>query len=94
MDHGENKHCIETPWADCYHYKQGEEHVRSCGVKDAPNRVELMPHSKRYPTLSFELPRQKYELEKVITMMHEAYQRGSSDRGKSIGKMLKDLCAL
>jgi hypothetical protein len=90
MDHHENQHCVSTMWYDTYHY-----YKNSCvGVKDDYDRVELYPRGKRYPSLAFEMPRQKHELQKVQDMMKEAYERGNSDNRKSIANLLKELIAI
>lgn len=94
MDHGDNKHCLEEPWCDIYHYKEIGGNHHACGVQDSPTRVEIFPHSRKYPSLAFEIPRQRYELSKVQDMMEHAYKQGQNDQKRVIGKMMRDLIAL
>ena len=90
MDHGENKHCDELPYADKYYYKDN----RACGSQDDPQRVEVYPPHRKYPELAFELPRQRYELEKVLRMLEAAYERGRRDQKAAISKLLKEVIGL
>lgn len=90
MDYGENRHCIEEPWADKYYF----EASRACGVKDNPDRVELMPHCKRYPSLAFSIPRQMHDLDKVEALMKLAYEKGKMDNRNAVALMLKELIAI
>ena len=90
MDHFENQHCTETPWSDLYHYKSNAEgRIVACGVKDNPTRAELRPSKKSYPTLNFELPRQNCELNNVLRMMEQAYDRGRAFQKQEISRVLK-----
>ncbi len=90
MDHGENKHCTETEYSRRYHYNSRV----ATGVKDPHDRIELMGKHKSYPSLSFEMPRQRFELEKVEQMLAVAYERGKSDQRAAISKLLKDVIGL
>ncbi len=90
MDHGENKHCTETEYSCRYHYNGNS----AAGVKDPHDRIELMGKHKRYPSLSFEMPRQRFELEKVEELMKCAYERGKSDQRAAISKLLRDIIGL
>lgn len=94
MDHGDNKHCIETPWSDKYFYKETGEYTDACGVQDSPTRVQLRGKGRGYPTFDFEIPRQNYELEKLDTMLQHAYERGRLDNRKEISEMMRNLIAL
>lgn len=90
MDHHENPHCKETPWSDLYHYKYNiEGQIVACGVNDQPTRVELRISRKSYPTLNFELPRQKHELDNVQHMLELAYERGRAFQRQEISRVLK-----
>lgn len=91
MDHHENKHCIGIAWYDLYHYKGG----LPCGCKDNFDRVMLCPaHNRKYPTLDFEMPRQKHELEKVQSLLQRAYEQGRVDQMEKIRKTLKEIIGL
>lgn len=73
---------------------EGEGHLIA---GDATNctRVELCPrYGGGYPMFTFEMPRQRHELEKMERLMLECYERGKIDRGIAIGKMVKGLIAL
>lgn len=94
MDHGDNKHCVATPWSERYFYKFDGEYTAACGVQDNPNRVELRGKGRGYPTFNFEIPRQNHELEKLETMLQHAYDRGRSDNRIHIGEMMRELIAL
>jgi hypothetical protein len=90
MDHGYNKHCTETPWSDLYHYKENTGgQIVACGVQDSPTRAELRISKKSYPTLNFELPRQKHELANVQHMLELAYERGRLFQRQEISRVLK-----
>lgn len=94
MDHGDNKHCVATPWSERYFYKDNGEHTAACGVQDKPTRVQLRCKSRGYPTFDFEIPRQNHELEKLETMLQTAYNQGRSDSRIEIGEMMRNLIAL
>lgn len=90
MDMHDNKHCTETAWSCRYHYKDNS----ACGVNDSPTRVELRVKPRGYPQLAFELPRQRYELDRVEAMMEYAYMQGALDKSREIGALMKKLIAL
>ncbi len=90
MDHGDNQHCTETEYSCRYHYN-GNTCV---GAKDPHDRIELIGRHRRYPSLTFEMPRQRYDLEKVEQLMQGAYERGKADNRSAISKLLKELIAL
>lgn len=97
MNMDTNKHCVENLWCQKYYYKLSDngQNMVCCGVNDDPTRVELNPPGNRkYPSIPFEIPRQKYELERVESLMEQAYRRGELDRANATGKMLKALIAL
>jgi len=95
MDHGDNKHCIETPWSDRYHYRTTtDNHSVACGIQDSPNRVQLRGRGRGYPTFDFEVPRQSHDLEKMETMLQHAYERGRSDNRQEVGKLMRDFIAI
>jgi len=90
MDHHENMHCTETAYSCRYHYKANV----CAGCKDDFDRVELRNKYSTYPTLAFEMPRQRFELERVEQMMELAYKRGRSDNKNAIAGLIKELIAL
>ena len=94
MDHGDNKHCIGTPWSDKYFYKETGEYTTACGVQDSPTRVQLRGRGRGYPTFDFEVPRQGHDLEKMETMLQHAYERGRSDNRQEVGKLMRDFIAI
>jgi hypothetical protein len=65
----------------------------ACGRDDEPDRVELMPKGKSYPAITFALPRQRFEMDKIEALLSEAYHRGRNDNRQELGKLLKDLIA-
>ena len=93
MDFGENKHCVETAWSMRYHYRKGDVHTACCGVNDNPTHVELRSSPRGYPRLDFELPRQRYDLDKVDDMLKEAYEQGRRANRVEVAKLLKALIA-
>ena len=94
MDHFENKHCIETPWSNRYHYIRKDGNVTACGVQDSPTLATVYPTGNKYPSFDFELPRQGHDLEKLESMLHRAYMKGCADQKQAIGKMMRDLIGL
>ncbi len=92
MDDQDNAHRVHTMAYDLYHYKGNA----CCGAKENPDRVTICApgNSQSYPQLDFELPRQKYELEKVQRLMKAAYERGKTDNRTALANMLKELIAL
>jgi hypothetical protein len=94
VDHFENKHCTETPWAQRYHYKQHDGGTVACGEKDNPTRVMLRTCNKSYPTIDFELPRQRYDLDKIEQMLKLAYEAGRIANKREVAAMMKELIAL
>jgi hypothetical protein len=97
MNMSDNPHCVESLWCQKYYYKLSDDGKNTvcCGVNDNPTRVELNPPGNRkYPAIPFEIPRQKYELERVESLMEQAYARGVLDRANEIGKLMKMLIAL
>lgn len=90
MDMDENKHCVETKYSCKYHYKDN----RACGWQDNPDRVELKPIIGSYPTLDFEMPRQRFELDRVERLMSVAYDRGKFDQMRLIRSTLKEIIGI
>lgn len=84
-----NPHYERSAWSTKIYWKDGH----ACGRDDGPTRVELREAHKGYPTLSFEMPRQRHELRNVDLLMQYAYERGKADRSVEVGKLLKDLIA-
>lgn len=96
MDHGDNKHCTETEFSCRYHYHRYKDNTveSACGVNDNPSRIVLKPKSQSYPSIDFEMPRQRHELEKVEQMMALAYRRGQLDQMLKIRTTLRDIIGL
>jgi hypothetical protein len=90
MDDTENKHCTETLFSARYYYKGNV----CCGVNDNPTHVELRTTRGSYPAFTFELPRQRHELDKFETMLNIVYTQGQEDRSRDIGKMMRGLIKL
>lgn len=95
MDNENNPHRVQTAWSDRSYWREidGEKYITSCGVNDNPTRCELRPVGGHggYPSIDFELPRQRHELGKVDRMLEMAYQRGRADNRRELGKLLKGL---
>jgi len=96
MNHSDNKHCVETKFSCRYHYNfyKDNKNLSACGQQDSPTRVELRPKSKTWPTLSFELPRQRHELDRVEDLMRMAYEQGQRDKMDEITNLFKTVIGL
>lgn len=92
MNHDDNKHCTETAFSCRYHYNiyGSNMYETSCGEKDNPTVIELRPKNKSWPSLRFEIPRQRHELERVEALMDTAYGRGKTDQKLAISRALKE----
>lgn len=87
----DNPHRLTSPFSERAYYAGNT----ACGCNDEEcTRIELTPSRATYPELTFEMPRQRYELEKVERLMAIAYEHGKAIRGAEIKQMLKDLIGL
>lgn len=96
MDNGDNKHCTETAFSCRYHYNIYKDNTQetACGVKDNPTRITLKPKSGQWPSLDFEMPRQRHELERVELLMKQSYERGQRDKMNEITNLFKMVVGL
>lgn len=85
-----NPHYVQTEYSRKAYWKNGV----ACGRDDDPDHVELTPGNRGYPTLDFALPRQRFELEKIESLMTHAFEEGKTVRSLAIGKMLKELISI
>lgn len=90
MTDDKNPHYVHTEYSRKVFWKNGV----ACGRDDDPDRVELSPGRRNYPTLDFALPRQKYELEKVERMLEVCFEEGKAAQRAAIGKLMKELISL
>lgn len=92
MNNSDNKHCIEHPWGQVWHYKQSpNDGWRACGVQDDPGRIEITPAYSTYPRLAFRMPEQRHDVSNVLKLMEEAYKRGRNDNRTELATLLKKL---
>lgn len=85
----EFSHIIEHPWAHVSYWKG------DCAVdKTIADHCEVIVPGHRHTMFSFELPRQRYECEKLLRMLQQAFERGKAHKSAEIGKMFKDLVNL
>ena len=96
MDHINNPHCVETKFSCRYHYNIYKDNTQetACGANDSPTRIQLRPKNGQWPCLDFEMPRQKYELERVELLMKQAYERGQRDKMTEITNLFKTVIGL
>jgi hypothetical protein len=85
-----NPHCTATAFCERVYWKGNS----ACGCADEFTRIELRPRWKSYPTLDFEMPRQRYELEKIERLMEIAYEQGKKDQMHLIRTTLKEIIGL
>ena len=96
MNNTDNPHCVETKFSCRYHYGIYKDNTNefACGVNDNPTRVQLRPKSGQWPSLDFEMPRQKHELDRVEQLMESAYRRGQHDKMAEITNLFKTVIGL
>lgn len=88
-------HRVHTEYSQKIYWTKSELEGHLCaGNETNCTRVELCPRYGGYPTFTFDMPRQRHELEKIERLMLECYERGKVDRGIAIGKMMKELIDL
>jgi hypothetical protein len=96
MNNSDNQHVRETAYSCRTHYNIYKDNKleTACGEKDNPTRIQLRPKSGQWPTLDFEMPRQRYELGKVEQLMESAYRRGQTDKMAEIAGLFKTIIGL
>lgn len=88
-------HRVNTKYSQKVYWTRSEEEGYICAGDELNcTQVELRPLYAGYPTFTFEMPHQRYELEKMERFLAECYERGKIDRSVEIGKMMKELIAL
>lgn len=97
MGYEEDKHPhrVSTPYSQKTYWSKSEESGYICAGNELNcSMVELRSRKSSYPSLSFEMPRQKHELAKVERLMQDSYERGQIDQKAAIGKMMRELVEL
>jgi hypothetical protein len=85
-----NPHRVQTSYSERVYWKGNS----ACGGNDEPTRVDLLPANKTWPELTFELPRQRLELERVENMMGYAYEQGRRDKAFEVRMLFKNVIGL
>lgn len=96
MNDTDNKHCAETKFSCKRHYNRYRDnsHETACGEQDNPTRITLSPKNNSWPTLDFEMPRQRHELDRVELLMEKAYERGQADKMVEIRNLFRVIIGL
>lgn len=86
-----NPHYEEFPWGRKVYWKGNF----ACGRDSDPDHCVVESRKgTSWPSINFELPRQRHEMAKVLSLMEHAYERGAIDRSRAIGKTLNELISL